>query len=255
MVGTDRTGASRVVTLLEALGDADSASREGLTIAELSRWLGRDRSIVSRQLRPLVELGVVERTESGQHRLGWRLFAIAAKAGDQRLLLLAPPVMRKLTQRVRERCHLSVRRGTDVLTIVSESPQRAIEATGWVGRTVPIHCTSTGRALLFDHAESDIRTLYPTGLPSGGTRRGAQTVGALVKRVDQARKQGFALVDGEFEEDLIAVAAPVRDVHGRIVAALNISAPGYRLRERISTAGRQAAQAAAHLSSALSAPA
>jgi DNA-binding IclR family transcriptional regulator len=254
MTETRDTAAAKLLALLESLAESDSDSREGLTVAALARALEREKSIVSRQLKPLVELGLVERDDDGRHRLGWRLFAVAARAGDQRLLLLAPPVMRRLTQLVRERVHLSIRRGAEVFTILSESPQRTIEAVGWVGRTAPIHCTSSGRALLFDHSDDEIRELLKNRFERGPGRNAPREVADLISRVGVARRQGFALVVDEFDEDLTAVAAPVRDVHGRIVAALNISAPSYRLKEQATAAGRHVSQAALHLSRALSAP-
>jgi len=254
MTETTQTGAAKLLALLEALSEADSETREGLSVADLSRTLGRDKSIVSRQLRPLVDLGLVERDAAGRHRLGWRLFAVAARAGDQRLLLLAPPVMRRLTQLVRERVHLSVRRGSDVFTILSESPHRSIEAVGWVGRTAPLSCTSSGRVLLFDHTDDEIRDLFSNRFETGPGPKAPQAIGELISRVAADRRQGFALVVDEFEDGLSAVAAPVRDVHGRIVASLNISAPSFRIGDHLAMAGRQVCQAALHLSSTLSAP-
>jgi IclR family KDG regulon transcriptional repressor len=251
---THDTAAGKLLALLEALADADSANRDGLTVAEVARALGRDKSIVSRQLKPVVELGLVERDATGRHRLGWRLFAIAAKAGDQRLLLLAPPVMRRLTELVRERVHLSLRRGIDVFTILSESPNRTIEVASWVGRTTPVTCTSSGRVLMFDHSDEEIRELLEGRFQCGQGLRAPQTVEELIERVAAARRQGFALVEDEFEDDLSGVAAPVRDVHGRIVAALNISVPSYRLKGIESTVGRQISQAARHLTRGLAAP-
>lgn len=254
MQETNHSGAAKLLALLEALAEVDSATREGLTVADLARAIGRDKSIVSRQLKPLVDLGLVERDAEGRHSLGWRLFAVAAKAGDQRLLLLAPPVMRRLTQLVRERVHLSIRRGPDVFTILSESPQRMIEAVGWVGRTAPITCTSAGRALLFDHSDDDIRGLFVGGFDGGPGPDAPRDVDDLIDRVAVARQQGFALVIDEFDDDLSAIAAPVRDVHGRIVAVLNISAPSYRLKDNLSAVGRNVCEAAQFLSHALSSP-
>lgn len=254
MGDSDGTGAARLLALLEMLGGYEAVARDGLTVAELARSVGRDRSVVSRQLRPLVDLGVVERGDDGRHRLGWRLFAVAARAGDQRLLRLTPPVMRTLSRKVQERCHLNVRQGPEVLTILSESPHRAVEASGWVGRTTPIACTSSGRALLFDHDEAAVRELFADGLERGRGPNAVRDLGDLVARVESDRRAGYSCVVAEFDADLSAVAAPVRDVHGTIVAALNVSAPSYRLADRLPQAGRHVARAAAHLSRALAAP-
>jgi len=251
---TNATAAAKLLAMLEVLAQSNDDSREGLTVADVARASGRDKSVVSRQLKPLVDLGLVERNDDGRHRLGWRLFAVAARAGDQRLLLLAPPVMRRLTQLVRERVHLSILRGPDVFTILSESPNRTIEVAGWIGRTTPLTCTSSGRALLFDHTDEQIRDLLAGHFQRGGGSRAARDVEELIERVANARRRGYALVADEFDEDITAVAAPVRDIHGRIFASINISAPSYRLKENVDTAGRHVSQAALHLSRALSSP-
>lgn len=248
------SAAARLVVLLEALADVDSDDRRGLTVASLARALDRDKSVISRQLKPLVELGLVERDAAGRHALGWRLFAIAAHAGDQRLLLLAPPVMRRLAQVLRERIHFSIRRGTDVLTILSESPRRTVEVVGWVGRTSPLTCTSSGRALMFDHSDDEIRELFVSGFAVGDGMNAPRSIDDFLRRLHEARRAGFAYVENEFDDDLSGVAAPVRDVHGRIVGALNVSAPTYRLTEVRANASRSLVNAANHLSALISSP-
>lgn len=255
---TDKTAAGKVLAMLEAVAGIadDGASGSGFTVAELAQEIGRDKSIASRQLRPLVELGLVERSEDGRHRLGWRLFTLAARAGDQRLLLLAPPVMHRLSTVTGERVHLSVLRGGEVLTILSESSRQMIQAVGWVGRSAPIHCTASGRALLFDHSDDDVRRLFDGGPPPGASGpRTPRSAKELLQRLHEARARGFALADGEFDAELVAAGAPVRDFRGRIVAALNVSAPAYRLRDRLPAVGQQVAAAASHLSRITSAPA
>lgn len=252
MADTDRSAAARLLVTLEVIAAAESQDGDGVTAAEVARQTGRDKSIVSRQLRPLIELGLVERTGDSRLRLGWRLFTLAARAGDQRLLLLAPPVMRRLADLTGERVHLSVLHGREVLTILSESSQRVIEAVGWVGRTSPLHCTSSGRALLFDRSDEEVRSLLDGVALGGPGPHAPRDVEELLRRLHDARRQGVAIAEGEFDVDLVAAAAPVRDFSRRIVAALNVSAPSYRLQGRLSTVGHQVAAAARHLSAAIS---
>lgn len=254
MTETHETAAAKIVGLLEALSDSDTASRDGLMVAELSRALGREKSVVSRQLKPLVDLGIVERGDQGRHRLGWRLFAVAARAGDQRLLLLAPPVMRRLTQLTGESVHLSVRRGSDVFTILTESPNRTVEAVGWIGRTSPVSSTSSGRALLFDHTDTELIELLRDRFERGSGSNAPRNISDLIARVARARLDGYALVLDEFGDDLAAAAAPVRDASGHIIAALNVRAPSYRLEDQLDEVGRKVKGAALHLSRSLTKP-
>lgn len=253
MTDSDRTAASRLMTTLEALADAQHGDSDGFGVSDLARQLGRDKSIVSRQLRSLVDVGLVDRTEDGHHRLGWRLFAIAARAGDQRVRELAPPVMRRLVEVVEERVHLSVLRGREVLTIHCESPQRSVEPVWWVGRTAPLHCTASGRVLMIDYSDGEVRDLLAATSFADYGPNAPRDVDDLLHRLGRARSRGFAFVDRESGDDQVAAAAPVRDHGGGIVAALNISAPSYRLRGRLTWAGQQVAAAATHLSRCLSA--
>lgn len=248
MTDSEKTSAARLMATLEALADPRQHDRNGVGVSELARRLQRDKSIVSRQLRSLVEVGLVDRLPDGQHRLGWRLFALAASAGDQRVRELSPPVMRRLVDVVHERVHLSVLRGREVLTVHCESPQRGVEPVWWVGRTSPLHCSATGRVLMFDYSDDEVREAV-SGLSFDDAGPNApRDVAELLRRLNRARSRGFAFVDREADSDSVAAAAPVRDHGGGIVAAINISAPSYRLRGRLTWAGQQVATAAAHLS-------
>jgi DNA-binding IclR family transcriptional regulator len=189
--------------------------------------------------------------DSLRYRLGWRLFTLAANAADQHLLALAPQVLGKLVARVGERAHLTVLEGKEVLTLMSESPARTIQTTGWVGRTTPLHGSSSGRALLFDRTDTEVRALLD-GVDFGADGPNApRDVEELLTRLRADRGRGYVLAIDEFEAGLVAAAAPVRDFRGRTVAALNISAPKFRLGRTLSAAGREVKAAADHLSQAL----
>ena len=119
-------------------------------VTRISEMLGREKSQVSRALKALAEYGLVERNRDAlTYRLGWRIYALAQLAGEPRLLEEAGPRLRRLAIETQERAHFSVLQGTDVLTLLSESPGRAVEAVGWVGRVTPcvLHLRGRGAAL------------------------------------------------------------------------------------------------------------
>ena len=121
---------ARGLRVLELLADV----RDGLGVTRLAELLGDDKSQVSRTLATLAEHGYVERDpETLAYRVGWRVFALAARAGDARLLAAAPPVMRALVRELDESVHLSVRQGALVLTLLAETPTHALHAPGRVG--------------------------------------------------------------------------------------------------------------------------
>jgi IclR family KDG regulon transcriptional repressor len=256
MVDDGASSLQRAIAILVALGSDAVTQRDSVGVIDIARLVGREKSQVSRALKTLADAGLVDRDpETLGYRLGWRLFTLAACAADQHLLAIAPRILRELVGVVGERAHLSVLEGPEALTVLSESPARAIiQAVSWVGRPTPLHSTSSGRALLFDHTDEEVRGLLAEAEFRVTAPNAPRDVEDLLARLHRARHSGYAVADEEFEAGLVAVAAPVRDFRGRVVAALNISAPKFRLGHNLDTAGLHVKAAAAHLSCALIRP-
>jgi DNA-binding IclR family transcriptional regulator len=235
------TSLRRGILVLRALG-----SGEALGVLQIARLVGQDKSQVSRTLKTLSEYGLVDRDpETRAYRLGWGVFELAARAGDMRLVTAGESVVSALAQSLGERVHLSVLHGVEVLTLLSRSTSRAIEASGWAGRTVPAYCTSAGYVLLLD---TDVRRLLAGVELVRLAPNTPRSLDEVVARVGAARELGYSVADEDFEPGLIGIAAPVRDFRGRVAAALNVSAPKFRLEARIAELGAAVTAAAASLS-------
>lgn len=252
MVAQRATSLKRGTAILIALGSDEALARDGLGVVRIAEIVGQEKSQVSRALSALASTGLVDRDpDSRAYRLGWRLFALAARSGRPRLIGLAPPVLTRLVADLGETAHLSVLQGGEVLTLLSEAPASAISARGWSGRTVPVTCTSSGRALLLDHDLHALNKLLGSeGLSAASPRAPANTT-ELYARIRHARTRGFATADEEFEPGLVGVAAPIRDSWGRIIAAVNVSGPKFRLGKRVRHAGGTVRAAADSLTAAL----
>lgn len=243
------TSLRRGLELLLALGTDEAVRGGGLGVVRLSDIVAGDKGRVSRTLRTLGEYGLVERDEGTlAYRLGWRLYALAARAGDARLLAAAGPLLRRLVAEQGERVHLSVLDGRDVLTVLSEAPGHAVQAAGWVGRSVPAETTSSGRALLLDHDRAALEATFGDAPIHARGLDPPRDLDELHVRIVAARARGWVAVDEEFEVGLVAVAAPVRDFSGRIVAAVNLSAPKFRLGAGLDAAGAATKRIADELS-------
>lgn len=251
----DQRGTSlrRGLEILTALGSGESDS-SGLGVTRIADLTGHEKSQVSRALAILAEYGFAERLPGrATYRLGWTCFALAARAGEPRLRQHATLALTQLVDQVGETAHLSALRGRDVLTLLTQAPPHAITATGWVGRTVPAWCTSAGRALLLDHDRAGlVELLGPGPYPAEGPGAPAD-VDELHRRIRDARAVGYACADEESEAGLVAVAAPVRNFEGHIIAALNVSGPKFRLGERLLSTGELVRAAALEVSRGLGA--
>ena len=242
---------SRAAAALVALGCDEALRRDGLGVVRLAELTGGDKGQLSRLLSTLAEFGLVERdNESRSYRLGWQLFALAARVGDQRLLSLAKPLLAGLVDHLGERTSLSVLRGTDVLTLYSQASPRAVQSIDWVGRTVPAYCTSSGRALLLDHHRSDLDALFAETTFARLGPNSPPNVDTLYRRIAASRARGYTVVAEELEPGLVAAAAPVRDFRGRICGAVNVSAPKFRLggARRVAAVGRSVKEVTDELS-------
>src|SRR5215217_5417209 len=222
--------------------------RASLAYVILTQVVGAKETNLRRELAILTVLGGEEAVEDG----GLGVVRIAELiGGEQRLLSVAPALLERLVENVGETAHLSVLQGVEVLTVLSKSPPHAVKADGWAGRTVPIYCTSSGRALLFDHDHEALLRLL-SGVEFRELRPGTiRNIEELEDSIALARERGYALVDEEFEFGLVGAAAPVRDFKGELVAALNVSAPKFRLGGRLEGAGREVKKAADELSALL----
>lgn len=228
-------GLARGLDVLSVL--ADPAEPDGLGVVALAERVGADKSQLSRTLATLEERGFVDRNgETLAYRLGWRLFGLAARVAESRLLTEAPPVLRGLVRQLGESAHLSVRQGDQVLTLVSESPPATLHAPGRVGGLTPLARTSAGRVLALELDDAELTSLGLAGQAAA---------------IAEAQRRGYAIVREEFEPGLVAAAAPVRDGSGRVVAAVNVSAPGFRFDARLDEAARCVVEAAGVLSTAI----
>jgi DNA-binding IclR family transcriptional regulator len=241
----EKSIAGRMLAILDTVSDGPAA---GSTCTELAERLGRDKSVISRQLKELVRLGVLQRSADGRHTLGWHLFALAQRSGNRRLLDVAIPVMRSLATTTIERVYLTTFDGRAAVTLASEGPRQAVEAAEWAGQLSPLSCTASGRALLFDHTPAEVRTLLGTQQTWGSLPGSPASCEDLIERLAVERTRGYTSVVAEYEPDLVAVAAAVRGVDGTIVAALNISAPRFRRESQIDRLGPLVMSAAARIS-------
>jgi DNA-binding IclR family transcriptional regulator len=236
-------GLRRDIDLLEALASDEAQSTGGLGVIRLAQLVGREKSQISRALKALAAEGIVERDpDTLEYRLGWRLFSLVARTSQSRLVRVAEPVMHGLSADLEETSHLCVLSDRDVLTLLSISGH-SFRVHGWEGRGVPAWQTSAGRVLLADATPDELYVRFGTA--------GEMPVPELWTLIQDAKRQGYARVSEEFEAGLVGVSAPVRDFRGRVVAALNISAPQSRLGDRLDEAGRTTARAAVRVSALL----
>jgi DNA-binding IclR family transcriptional regulator len=272
-------GLRRDLEVLEVLGSHTSIKEHGLGVNKVAELTGRDKGQISRTLSTLADAGFVERDRSSaKYRLGFQLYAMAARTKEARLVVESEQYLRKVVNRLHETAHLCVLRGGNVLTLKSELSSSAFRGVGWEGVSVGALRTSSGRALISDWSEAEVRDWYlehakdylvvqptlglPTSIPESFVRTSAVTdntkinsVEDLLKELEIIRKRGYAIVDEEFELGLVGASAPIRDSSNRIVGVINISAPKTQIGQHLEQVGSIVAEISRQLSKQLGATA
>lgn len=246
--------AEKVAELLFAFDAGPGGRSTDRSVSELARLVGRERSQVSRMLKSLKQANVVEQDpESRRYRLGWRIGVLAAQSGDQILVRAARPMMQTLVARTGEVALLSIQEGNRSLTVMREESQNSLRAGGWVGRRSPMHCTASGRVLMFDADDELVEALTANDFDAL-ERRGhmpPRTIDELLERLRMERRQGHTCASEEVEVGLTSIGVPVRNVQGHILAAVNVSGPTSRMIGRVESIAMLLKAASAAISKSL----
>jgi DNA-binding IclR family transcriptional regulator len=224
-----------------------------LGVSELSRKTRLHKSTASRLLATMEREGLLERVPGTEkYRLGFMLVRLAGQVthfGDMRAT--ARPVLVALAEATRETVHLAVIDGDEVINIEQISGPHLVRDTNWVGRRTPLHCVANGKALLAFRAPAEIERQLAAPL-ARFTERTISDPDRLRAELAAVRERGYAQALGEVEEGLNAIAAPIRDGSGQVVAAVSISGPSYRVTaDRIAELGAQTVDAAGKIANRL----
>jgi DNA-binding IclR family transcriptional regulator len=141
-------------------------------------------------------------------------------------------VIDDLASSLGETVNLAVLREHYAVNVDQARGTAAVAAQNWVGELTPLHATSSGKVLLAHVPDAQRGELLSrAGLPrlTSATITSAQ---ALERQLAKVRTDGFATTFEELEEGLNAVAVPVCDHRGTVVAAVSVSGPAYRLDKR-----------------------
>ena len=219
----------RAAALLLALGE--SQGEAGVT--ELARKLGLHKSTASRLLATLQKRGLVEQDdETGKYRLGLVVIRLAERA-ERTLDLrgIALPELERLARLTHETTGLGILDGDSMLSVAQADGPNLIAVGDWTGRATPLHCVASGKVLLSSLAEREVLRIVRRGLVSY-TERTIVGLEPLLEELARIRRRGFATAIGEYELGLNAVAAPVHDARGNVIAAVDVWGPAFRVTPR-----------------------
>lgn len=217
---------SPVVEKAAHLLGAIAEAKGGISLGDLVEQLGTARSTVYRILNSLAAHGLVARVNGGAtYELGPRFIELArtiSPTADRATLVeAARPLMQSSADRIRESFKLSAPDGDDMLTILATASPAEYAISVRVGSRSPKHVGASGKLALAHASATEIAEYCARGL----TARTAHTITdpeVLADELRRVRDDGYAEDNMESSQGLRALAAPVFDASGALVAAVSV---------------------------------
>jgi DNA-binding IclR family transcriptional regulator len=204
-----------------------SGEKTHFKISEVAHQLQLDRSTTYRILLSLEKCGFVEKDKkTGAYSLGVATF----ETGNTYLrrmdfIQISKPIMADLALEVQETVHLAVLSDTEIVYVDKVDSPRTLGVMSKIGQRAPVYCTALGKVLLAHQPNDELSRIVQQIKLKPFTRNTISSKRKLVEELRKIRKQGYALDQKEYEQDVECIGAPIRNHLGNTIAAISISGP------------------------------
>jgi len=224
----------RASQILDILGQ----SQHGISIRELSTKINLPKGTIHRLLSSLLYFGYVRQDpKTRNYFLGFKLVELGnLLLGQLDLRKEAEHFLRDLAEGTNETIHMVILDRDEVVYIEKvelEQQSGGLRMASRVGLRNPIHSCAVGKVLLADFSDEALDHFLKG---KNFMRRTENTITdpvQLKEHLKSVKKQGFAIDDEENEKGIRCVAAPVRNGAGKVVAAISISGPAFRVTRKV----------------------
>ena len=206
--------------LLEELAE----SAEGLTAVELAERIGVHKTSTYRYINSLLDMGYIQSDGDGSYHLGNKILELGSQLLRRMPLReTAHPFLVKLSADTKKTVHLCVLDGHDVVYIDKVETQKSLPILSRIGSRAPAYCTGVGKMLLSGIPTDQLVSLlreFPL------TKRTPTTITdpiQLLEEIKTTTERGYAIDNGEHEEGIKCLAAPIRGYGGDVVGAISLT--------------------------------
>jgi IclR family KDG regulon transcriptional repressor len=204
-----------------------------LSVPEIIARLGLPRTTTHEIVNTLIQNGYLRRDERQSNKvfLGPKVLELGSVyAGNLDLIAEGRRVAEGIVAECDETVQMAVLDGTEAVFVAKVDSSKLVRMVSTVGSRLPAHCTAVGKMLLSSLPESEISELYE-GRDSlvKMTENSVKSLPQLKHELSVIRKRGLSYDDCESNTDVRCVSAPVFNHSGRMVAAMSISVPIYRI--------------------------
>ena len=231
-----------VEAVLAALDLLDCFQKKpNLAIKELITMTGQTRNRVMRLVGTLAHRGyLVFNPDRGVYGLGPRLLVLGRIfESSQNLVTLARPILRRMVAETGESVSLYVRENLERVVIARQEGTQNLRFSVGEGQRMELHAGAGGKVLLAWAPKAVVQQVLNKKNLRRLTENTIVSPQALAAELEKVRARGHAMSRAERDQEAIALAAPVFDDRGTLVAALAIVGPERRMARFAETGGTQ----------------
>ena len=224
----------RALQILEVFNNDDKE----LGVTEIARILDLNKSTAFGLISTLENRGYVEQNlENGKYHWGFKLMELGFASYERiDMVQIARPLLRELSSEFKETVHLVVQDGDEVVYIDKITGNNdSVGIITYIGKRNPLYCTGVGKCILAFADEREVDKILSRPLKQY-TENTVTDVSIIKNELIEIKKQGYSVDIEEIELGLCCIAAPINDRTGKVVAAISLSCPSFRMnKERLNS--------------------
>jgi len=196
-------------------------------IREIAEGVGLSKSTTHRLVKTLEENGYVYQSDkSSKYYVSFKIFSMAQKASNRMggLRRQARPHLKRVAALTKESVYLAIREGLEIVYLDCVESSHLIRAANQTGDFNPLHCTASGKIFL-----AVVRKKILSGVLQPYTELTITDPSVLEQELKQIYSNGYAIDKGERFNDVVAVAVPVFNYAGEVIASILVAGPTERM--------------------------
>lgn len=215
-----------------AILDCFSEEKKELRLSEISERLGLNKSTVHGIISTLKYHGFISQDEETQkYKLGIRFVEFGDLViNSMNIRNAAVPVIDAVCERIEETVHIAMLDGLDVVWIEKRECTKSIKTSTKIGARLPAYTTADGKIIICYQNKDKIKNYLPKRIPQY-TKNTITNKGEFIKKLEEMKKNGYAIDNEEYVEGLKCVAAPIFDHDGKVRFSLSTTGPAFRMNE------------------------
>lgn len=216
----------RAVAILECFNE----EKKELRLSEISEKLGLNKSTAHGIITTLKHHGFISQDEETQkYKLGIRFIEFGDLVTNSlNIRNAALPVIDEVCCKIEETVHVATLDGLDIVWIEKQECTKSIKTSTKIGARLPAYTTADGKIILCYQDKDKIKNYLPKKIPKFTSNTITGKV-EFIKKLEEARKNGYLIDNEEFVEGIKCVAAPIFDYEGNARFSLSTTGPAFRM--------------------------